>query len=111
MDILRYIPYGRKNAESRFSIAQRAGISERKFRELAAGINKSGRAIILADIKAGGYYVPKLPEDRPYYNAYLRQEESRVKELNEKIRAMKGKKRADNPDPYQLSLFGGDRNG
>lgn len=105
MDILQHIPYGRKNARSRFMIAAEMGISERKFRDLVAEVNASGRAIILADTKAGGYYQPKLPEDRAYYNAYLRQEESRCKALNKKIQAMKGKTRINNPDPYQMSLF------
>jgi len=105
MDILQYVPYGRKNARSRFMIAAELGISERKVRDLIADVNTSGRAIILADTKAGGYYQPKLPEDRVYYNKYLRQEENRCKALNKKIRAMKGRLRTDNPDPNQISLF------
>lgn len=101
MDILDHIPYGRKNAKSRFMLASELGISERLFRDLVAEINTSGRAVILADTKAGGYYRPQLPEDSVYYSEYLRQEESRCIALHKKIRAMKG----NIPDPNQMTLF------
>ena len=107
MDLLPYIPIGRRNARSRFEIAQKVGCHERTVRMEIAKINKSGRVKIIADPVMGGYYIPKFPEDRAYYNAYLAKEHSRVKENSNKIRAMEGRnsKKADIPGQY--SLLGG----
>jgi hypothetical protein len=106
MDILKYIPYGRKNAKSRFLIAQEAGISERKFRELVSKINDNpDMCAVIPDVKAGGYYIPKLPDDQAYYDAYIRQEKSRLRTEGQKIRNMEKKKKADESEYMQMSLF------
>lgn len=41
-DILKHIPYGRRNAKSRFAIAAEIGITERAFRSAIERLNKSG---------------------------------------------------------------------
>lgn len=99
MDILQYIPIGRKNAISRYVIADRAGICERKVRGMIREVNNTGRSLIIADTSAGGYFVPDLSEeaDRACYNAYLRQERHRANEIYYKIRKME---KADNYEYY-----------
>ncbi|WP_434310367.1 hypothetical protein [Hominifimenecus sp. rT4P-3] len=105
MDLLPYIPVGRRNARSRFEIADCAGVSERTVRDAIAEINKTGRAKVIADSIIGGYYIPKFPEDAAYYKAYLRQEYHRAGEILDKIRAMEGRSRKKESMPGQLSLF------
>ena len=111
-DILKHIPYGRKNAKSRFAIAAEIGITERAFRSAIERLNKSGEVLVIADQKAGGYFIPKLPEDRAYKEAYLRQGWSRVKEESKKLRAMAPERYARNsskegPGQMTLDLEGG----
>ena len=48
-DILKHIPYGRKNAKSRFAIAAEIGITERAFRSAIERLNKSGEILVIAD--------------------------------------------------------------
>ena len=107
-DILKHIPYGRKNAKSRFAIAAEIGITERAFRSAIERLNKSGEILVIADQK---YFIPKLPEDRAYKEAYLRQGWSRVKEESKKLRAMAperyAKKSKEVPGQLTLDLEGG----
>lgn len=111
MDLLPYIPYGRRNARSRFEIAQDSGCSERTVRDAIAEINKTGRAKVIADPIMGGYYIPKFPEDTAYYKAYLAQERRRAGEILDKVRGMEGRRTKKASVPGQYSLFGGRNEG
>ena len=106
MDMLRYIPIGRRNARSRYEIAEAAGVSERKVREVIAEINKSGEAVVIADASLGGYYIPDLPRDRKYLDIYLRQEAHRAREILDKVNAMRGRReKGAGQCAGQMSLF------
>lgn len=107
MDLLPYIPIGRRNALSRFEIAMRAGCSERTVRSAIAGINETGRAKVIADPVIGGYYIPKFPEDATYYRAYMAKEHHRIQKTIGKLRAMDGHGSKSKNFPGQYSLFGG----
>ena len=111
MDLLPYIPIGRRNARSRFEIAQKSGCSERTVRDAISEINKTGRAKVIADPVMGGYYIPRFPEDTAYYKAYLAQERHRAGEILGKVRAMEGRKPRGADIPGQYSLFGGRNEG
>lgn len=111
MDLLPYMPIGRRNARSRFEIAQKSGCSERTVRDAISEINKTGRAKVIADPVIGGYYIPRFPEDAASYKRYLSQERHRAMEILDKVRAMEGRKKRSVVIPGQYSLFEGGKDG
>ena len=117
-DILKYIPYGRENAQSRYVIASAAGITERAFRNAIQQLNtRSEGALIIADQSRGGYFIPKFPEDEEYCMAYLGQMWSREKQERRKAYVMEKKIRhqmeqyREIPGQMVLELEEGEANG
>lgn len=106
MELIQYIPIGRRNARSRFDIAEAAGVSERTVRDYISNANRTGMAVIIADTEAGGYYIPDLPKDRAYLDRYLRQEAHRAREIIDKVNTMRRRpKKGSDQCNGQLSLF------
>ena len=51
------IPYGRKNAVSRVTLAANVGMTDRQVRKCIEAARKDGRFIISANENGGGYYI------------------------------------------------------
>ena len=79
MDILEFIPVGKRNAVSRRYLKDITHIPDRKLRNL---IHQARRKIPILNLSDGrGYYIPDMntEEDRQALVQYVRQEENRIK--------------------------------
>ncbi len=76
MDIVDYIPYGRKNAITRTRLRIVTGLNDRQIRRMIAEAREN--TIILNMQDGNGYYRP-LPEEIKYVKAHERQESARIK--------------------------------
>ena len=82
MNIAEFIPKGHDNAVSRDYLVSILHLSDRKIRKL---IEKSEEQIFWYN----GYFRHKNKDDLPYEVDYLRQESSRARALNKKVRLLR----------------------
>ena len=76
MNIVDYIPIGSENAITRQQLVIRAGISDRKVREM---INEARESTIILNLQDGkGYFRPGI-KDVGLVEAWKKQEENRLK--------------------------------
>lgn len=86
-DILDYIPTGHKNAVTRSELCKRTGLNDRVMR---VAIHKARRKIPILNMQDGcGYFVPDMNEEseRLILKKYVRQEESRLKNIGWALRS------------------------
>lgn len=78
IDIMQYIPFGKKNAIKRSELAKKVGCSDRTMRDL---INNARKREVIINIQNGcGYYRP-TDEDISEVKRFKQQEESRAKDI------------------------------
>lgn len=78
IDIVQYIPFGRKNAIGRKELAAKVGCSDRTMRDL---INAARKREVIINIQNGcGYYRP-TEDDIDEVKQFKRQEENRAKDI------------------------------
>lgn len=86
INIVDYIPRGKKNAVTRAQLRIETGLSDRKIRN---AISKARRKIVILNDQSGrGYYIPtkaELPEARKC----LKQEEKRAKSIFWSLKALR----------------------
>ena len=80
MDILEYIPYGRKNAIKRKTLRDLTGLSDRDMRRAIELARQETPIINLQDGR--GYY---RPDDRDDLQRYVLQEQARAKKILQNI--------------------------
>lgn len=90
MELIDFIPYGRSNAVSMKTLAERLGVDPRTLRLLIQREREQG-APICSDWEYGGYFIPANEyEARVYY----RQQRSRIRSaraaLNGVIKYLRG---------------------
>lgn len=85
MDIIEYIPTGKKNAVSRAQLVILTGITDRAIREAIQAFNESGEGIIACEC-GKGYFVPETKEEA---ERYIRYSQSYLLSLARKDRGMK----------------------
>lgn len=79
MEILDYIPTGKRNAVTRTQLCIRTGLSDRLVRK---AIHDARRKIPIINLSNGdGYYIPdmNIPEEQNELLHFVRQEQSRIK--------------------------------
>ena len=84
MNICDYIPKGHENAVSREYLSNLLGLPDRVIRNAIA---HSEEPIFWKENE--GYFRHKNKKDRPYEERYLRQEQSRARAMNRKVRILK----------------------
>jgi hypothetical protein len=82
VNIMRFIPLGKKRAVSREKLVELTGLDDRTVRNLIAQERKSN--IILAK-RSGGYYMPTIAEIDEI-KEYIKIEESRAKSIFSNIK-------------------------
>lgn len=86
-DILDYIPTGQKNAITRSELCRATGLNDRVMR---VAIHKARRKIPVLNMQDGnGYFIPDMntESDRLLLKRYVRQEESRLKNIGWALRS------------------------
>lgn len=84
MSCIDYIPEGHENAVSRQYLRDMTGMSDRSMRiDL-----KASRELVLNPQDGKGYFRPSESEDG-LVRAYIRQEESRIREIQKTVRKAK----------------------
>lgn len=86
-DILDYIPTGQMNAVTRSELCRRTGINDRVMR---VAIHKARRQIPILNMQDGkGYFIPDMnnPDERMLLKKFVRQEESRLKNIGWSLKA------------------------
>ena len=86
INIVDYIPKGKKNAVTRAQLRIVTGLSDRKIRNAISKARR--RTVILNDQSGRGYYIPteaELPEAR----RCLKQEEKRAKSIFWSLKALR----------------------
>ena len=85
MEVLFYIPEGKKNAISRGALAASAGYSDRHVREIIAQLQQKG--YMICNMSGGeGYFVAA---DLDEIEAYYRQEQARAVSIFKRIKPMR----------------------
>lgn len=82
MDILEFIPYGRKNAIKRHTLSELTGLSDRDTRRLIEQARQETPIINLSD--GNGYY---RPDDKDDLEKYILQEQARAKKILKNIKS------------------------
>lgn len=80
MDILEFIPYGRKNAIKRRTLCDLTGLRDREMRRAIEEARNETPIINLQD--GNGYY---RPDDRDDLQRYVLQEQARAKKILQNI--------------------------
>ena len=80
MDILEYIPYGRKNAIKRKTLRDLTGLTDRDMRRAIELARKETPIINMQD--GNGYY---RPDNRDEIQRYVLQEQARAKKILQNI--------------------------
>ena len=75
MDIVDYIPFGRKNAITRTRLRIVTGLNDRQIREQ---ISQARRDTVILNMQDGKGYFGPLPEEINYVKAHERQESARI---------------------------------
>lgn len=75
MDIVDYIPFGRKNAITRTRLRIVTGLNDRQIREQ---ISQARRDTVILNMQDGKGYFRPLPEEINYVKAHERQESARI---------------------------------
>lgn len=85
--MLNLIPIGKENAIKRSELCRLSGLSDRNMRRQIENLQMQGYRIV--NLQGGeGYFVPKNEAE---FNAYMRQERSRIfKELKKLYRMQDG---------------------
>lgn len=81
IDILDYIPIGKKNAVGRTILREFIGVSDRELRDM---IHHARRKIPILNLSDGnGYYIPDMNTEEGVRDLvrFVRQEESRLKSI------------------------------
>ena len=87
MNIVDYIPYGRKNAITREQLMMLTGMPDRALRKEIERLRQEGICILnLQD--GGGYYRPR-PEERSLAEIYMRQQLSRAKSIYKGLKGVR----------------------
>lgn len=81
MDILEFIPHGRKNAIRRDDLRDIIGVTDREMRVMIADARKKAPIVNLSD--GCGYYIP---DDKDDLLKYILQEQARAKKILNNIR-------------------------
>ncbi len=84
MDIVDYIPFGRKNAITRTRLRIVTGLNDRQIRRMIAEARENTVILNMQDGK--GYFRP-LPEERHLVEAYDKQETARLKSIGWSLKA------------------------
>ena len=78
IDIVAFIPFGKKNAISRHALAERTGLSDRNMRNL---INQARKRAVIINVQDGNGYFRPTKEDVDEVVKFKQQEESRAKKV------------------------------
>ena len=84
MDIVDYIPYGRKNAITRTRLRIVTGLNDRQIREQ---ISQARRDTVILNMQDGKGYFRPLPEERHLVESYAKQETARLKSIGWSLKA------------------------
>ena len=84
MDIVDYIPFGRKNAITRTRLRIVTGLNDRQIRRMIAEARENTVILNMQDGK--GYFRP-LPEERHLVESYAKQETARLKSIGWSLKA------------------------
>lgn len=84
MDIVDYIPFGRKNAITRTRLMIVTGLNDRQIREQ---ISQARRDTVILNVQDGKGYFRPLPEERKLVEAYARQETARLRSIGWSLKA------------------------
>jgi len=84
MDIVDYIPFGRKNAITRTRLMIVTGLNDRQIREQ---ISQARRDTVILNMQDGKGYFRPLPEERKLVEAYARQETARLRSIGWSLKA------------------------
>lgn len=85
--VLNVMPIGFDNRLSRKALSGICNLSDRQVRKAIEEIVQSGQAIIINMKK--GYFIPNLKneKDKKYYNLFISQEQSRITNLQKKMKS------------------------
>lgn len=83
MNIIDFIPEGKKNAVTREQLCMRTGLSDRKVRDEIARARINWAILNLSDGK--GYYRP-IKEDYVELRRYKKQEENRLRSISKGLK-------------------------
>ena len=84
MDIVDYIPFGRKNAITRTRLRIVTGLNDRQIREQ---ISQARRDTVILNMQDGKGYFRPLPEERHLFESYAKQETARLKSIGWSLKA------------------------
>lgn len=86
MHIEELIPFGRKNAVSRYELSSKTGLSDRHVRDAIASVRKKIPIVSMND--GSGYYRPTT-DDYEFVQGYYKREMHRQKEITNSNKAIK----------------------
>lgn len=86
INIVDYIPRGKKNAVTRVQLCIATGLSDRRIRDAIADARR--KVPIINDQSGRGYYIPTA-EELPEARSFLEQEKSRAKSIFSSMKALK----------------------
>lgn len=85
MEVITFIPKGKKNAISRGALAASAGYSDRRVREIIVQLQQKG--YMICNMSGGeGYFIAA---DLDEIDAYYRQEKARAVSIFKRIKPMR----------------------
>lgn len=85
MDIVKFIPHGKKNAVGGKELKQVTGLDERTVKQQIANARLKGAVICsILDGNKGGYFIPETPEEAV---EYVRTEQCRIASARAALRS------------------------